>query len=55
MKENHKEEAKKEFYDIDREIKNINKYKVMEGVKFVEYDEHGIDKSPAAEVKQWIT
>ena len=51
MKENNKEEANKEFYNIDKEIKSVNKYKVMEGVKFIEYDEHGIDKSLAAEVK----
>ena len=50
-----KPEGKEEFYNIDKEIKNVNKYKVMEGVKFIEYDEHGIDKSLAAEVEKWIT
>ena len=50
-----KPEQKDQFYNIDKEIKNVSKYKVMEGVKFVEYDEHGIDKSLAAEVKQWVT
>ena len=50
-----KPESKEEFYNIDKEIKNVNKYKVMDGVKFVEYDEHGIDKSLAAEVEKWIS
>ena len=42
-------------YDIDAEIKKSQKYKVADGVKFVEYDELGLPKNDGFNYRDFIT
>lgn len=42
-------------YNIAEEIKKSQKYKVLDGVKFVEYDELGLPKNDGFNYKELIT
>lgn len=42
-------------YDVAAEVKQSQKYKAVDGVKFVEYDELGLIKNDGVNHREWIT
>ena len=43
------------LYDINEEVKKIQKLKPIDGVKFIEYDELGLPKNDGFDYYKYIT